>query len=161
MAIKHVMTVSAPLDSVAAVLCSEEYNIEMQQSREDVVSVEYTTTEDSSETLEFELRFVLYRRTKTGGIDRSGKTNTRTVYRYNRSTHVLWWQQRGEEEERVEISGETTLFPDGKGTRIERDVTIDVRIPVIGRGLKKLIEREFKKGFGRVEQKVKEVLSRA
>lgn len=161
MALEHRMTVTAAADNVAKVLCSEQYNIEMQRSREDVVEVEYATTGDNEKELEFELRFVLYKRTKTGAVDRSGTLNSRTVYRYDRGARVLHWRHIGEEEERVHISGETRIKPQGDKTCIERDVIIDVRIPVIGRGIKKLIEREFRKGFGRVESQVKEILSRA
>ena len=161
MALEHRMTVTAAVDNVAEVLCSEQYNIAMQRSREDVVDVEYVATGDDESKLSFELRFLLYSRTKTGGIDRSKKVNSRTVYRYQKASRTLHWHHVAEEEERVKVSGQTRLISMGEQTRIERDVDIDVRIPIIGKGIKKIIEREFRKGFGRVESQIKEILDKA
>ncbi len=147
MTIEHVSTVAAPRDVVARTIIGEAYNIENQTSREDVIEARYEVVEGGDDRLRFDVHVVSYARNKTGGIDRSRQERSRTEYRWDGATHTLRWTHVGEHGDRVDVGGVTRLVDEGERTRVERTVHIDIRIPVIGRGIARIVEREFRKGL--------------
>jgi len=149
MTLHHSSFVAVPPDVVARVICGERYNVENQVSREDVVDARYESIEEGEDRARFDVHVTSYKRTKTGGIDKNATQRSTTEYRWEGRTSALHWKHIDEEGDRVNVGGVTRLRPEGSGTRIDREVTIDIRIPVIGRGIAKIVEREFKKGLDR------------
>ena len=149
MTIDHVSTVAAPLEVVARVIRGERYNVENQTQREDVVEAHYELlAEDDAET-RYDLHQTTYARTRSGGIDRSRTERSKTEYRWVEATQTLHWTFVGGQDERADVRGVTRLTAQGERTRVQRTVNIDIRIPVIGRGIAKIVEREFRKGIER------------
>ncbi len=150
MTVKHSARIAADPDLVAKTLCSQEYNEANQRAREDNVDVRYELVEETDRGMAFDVFVTSYKRKKTGAIDRSGTEKTVTHYTYTASNRLLHWQHEGEtEKSRVNVFGDTRVSPDGSGARVDREVTIDIRIPVIGRGIAKIVSREFEKGIRR------------
>ena len=159
MALTHTMTVPAAPQAVADLLCSERYCLENQRSRDDVVDCSYEPVDDTDEALKFNVHTVHYKRKKTGKLDRSATENSTTEYRYDKGRMEIFWQHVGDAGSRVNVNGTTRVVPAGSSTRIDRVVTIDINIPVIGRGISKLVEKEFRKGFGRMEQVIHRLIA--
>ena len=157
MSITHVMRLNATPDEVAELLTSERYNVTIQEEREDVVKCSYRPGSDTESELRYEVHQTSYKRTKTGGMDKSGTTDGKTVYRFDKASRTLHWEFVGEEK-KVNVSGVTRIFPDGSGARLERQVDIVVKIPIVGKGIQKLIEAEFKKGYGKLEGQINRLL---
>jgi len=158
MALKHTMNLSSPVDKVAELLCSEAYNLRMQNDRKDVVEARFMPLLDNDTQSTYEVEVTHYKRKKTGKLDRSVTEESVTHYRFDKRTKVLHWRHEGSEGPRVDVHGETHFHPAGSGTRIERDVTIRIDVPIVGRGLAKLVEKEFRKGFDDIERVIREML---
>jgi len=153
--IHHTTRLSSSVDAVVDLLCSETFNVDIQQSRDDVVEARYERTGDDDGELSWDMFLTSYKRTRTGGLDRSATQRSITRYRFEKAPRALHWRHIGEEGGKVDIHGVTRVAPDGPGARIERDVTIDVRIPLVGRGIARIIEREFEKSLGPLSEGIK------
>jgi Protein of unknown function (DUF2505) len=149
MTLRHSSFVGAPVDHVARVICGEHYNMDNQTTREDVVEARYESLDEGDERHRFDVHVTAYKRTKTGKLDKSGTVRTKTEYRWDGRTRKLHWTHIDPEGDRVQVGGVTTLISEGTSTRVEREVNIDIRIPIIGRGIVKIVEREFRKGLDR------------
>jgi hypothetical protein len=142
MRISQSYTVPASLDRVARALCSEGFNIERDKLRDAVVSAELVVVLDSPERLVFELRSREHGRKRTGGLDRSRTVETVTRSEYDRKGQTISWRYHGEGGDRFVLSGMYRLEPDGEGTRLTHEVTIEVSIPLIGKQIAKLVARD-------------------
>lgn len=149
MTLRHSSFVGTPVDDVARVICGGRYNLENQTSREDVVDARYESLDEGDDRHRFDVHVTSYKRSKTGKLDKSGTIQTHTEYRWDGRTRKLHWTHIDPEGDRVKVGGVTTLISEGAGTRVERVVNIDIRIPIIGRGIAKIVEREFRKGLER------------
>jgi hypothetical protein len=148
-------TIPASLEDAAATLCSESFNLERERMREEVVSTSFHLLEESAELRVFEVRSVEYRRTKLGSIDRSGTCESKTQNRWDGRAHMLSWvYSGGAAPTRMAISGVYRLTPDGRSeaTRVEHDVSIEVKVALIGGQISKLAAREFEQTAPRYEQ---------
>ncbi len=157
--IQHTMVLDYPVDDVIELLCSEAFCLEASRAREEVVDARYAVLADDERTLRFQLGETTYKRTRTGGLDRSATEDSRVVYTLDRSARTLTWQYEGGESERVQVGGETRFHAEGEHRcRIERQVDIQVQIPIIGKGIEKLIEGEFRKGFETLERRIRRAM---
>jgi hypothetical protein len=147
--LKHVSTYEFPADDLMEVICAEKFNIEAQSSREDVVEAKFVIQEDGGDLLKFSVPYTHYKRGKTGGLDKSVIESSRTDYELRRGKReLLWWHRGSEEKGRIRIEGVTRFVPLGPNrARIERDVTIDIRIPLVGKTIAKYVEKEFRKAY--------------
>jgi len=145
--------VAAPRERVATALCSESFQLEVERARVEVVSTAYHVTERSESSLCFEIRSVEYKRTKLGGIDRSGTLDAVTRCRWSAKDHALSWEYAGGAGERVKLSGVYRLHAgEVEGpTNVTYEMNIDVRIPLIGGQIAKLIAREFENTWPRYQ----------
>jgi hypothetical protein len=152
------MTFPHPPEALAELLCSERYALRTQKEREDVIDVGYEQTGETDDELTFTVHLTTYGRSKTGKLNRGRTEKSRVLYRYDKGARDLHWRHQGEEGDRVDVHGVTRFRPKGEGTRIERDVDISVRIPLVGRAIEKIIERKFREGFSRVERQIAALL---
>ncbi len=158
MSIHHTQRVSSPVDDVEELLCSERFNVEIQQGREDVVEARYEPRGDDDAERRWDMHVTCFGRKLTGGFDRSRTEQSVTRYRFERETRALHWRHIGQHAERVDVHGVTRLVPDGDGSRIEREVTIRVNIPLIGKGIARIVEAEFEKGLGPLAAHIERML---
>ncbi len=160
MALHHEMTVPATPDRVAELLCSERYSMTQQKAREDCVDARYEAKGETDDRIEFDVHLVSYAHKKTGKLDRSKTENSTTTYRYDKATRTLHWKHHGSHGDRVDVHGDTKLVAAGAdSTRIIRDVTIDIRIPVIGRAISRIVEAKFRQSFDGVSALIRELLA--
>jgi hypothetical protein len=143
--------VPAPVKRVALTLCSEAYAIAEAERRADVASATYGVIRQADPTLEFEVVYVEYARTRTGGIDRSRTTHGRTVSSWD-GRGQLSWRYESESNARITISGVYRLAPERDGTRVENEIRVEVRVPLIGTQIAKLVAREIEQGRGEMQQ---------
>ena len=148
MKIKDTFTVAATAHKVEQVMLSEEYNLESETMREGVVSSEYKVKQQGGDRTVFEMRTTEYKRSKTGGLDKSGTTNTILTFTYQkRDRELKWIYGNASGSSRLELSGIYRISPEGEQTRVEHEVEINVRIPLLGGTISKVIAREFKGTF--------------
>ncbi len=160
MALHHEMTVPAPPDKVAELLCSERYSLTQQRAREDCVDARWEARSETDTQIEFDVHLVSYAHKKTGKLDKSKTENSVTAYRYDKATRTLYWTHQGNHGDRVDVHGDTKLLDaPGDSTRIVRDVVIDIRIPVIGKTISRLVERKFRESFDGVGALIRDMLA--
>ncbi|MBU0551097.1 DUF2505 domain-containing protein [Myxococcota bacterium] len=149
--------IPAPLEVVAEALCGRAYNEAIQRAREDNVSVTYIDLGDGPPR-RYEVRLVSYKRKLTGAVDRGATEGSTIHYSYDPQRSALDWRYaRQDGDPRVNISGVTRLVAEGGATRVDREVYIDLRLPVIGAGIAKLIVQGFRRGLKRNQATLKEM----
>ena len=161
MIVSHNQVIPAPLERVAAVLCDEAYNLEVEQGREGVVSVSFEELQRDAQEVRFVLHSVEYARKKTGGLDRSKRENSTTTSRYRVADRVLTWNYQGANgDKRFVLRGTYRLTPEGEQTRMVHEVQVEVRIPLIGRQIAKFIVKSFEKDVPRYQAAMRRYLER-
>lgn len=139
----------APHDRVVEVLCSEAFQLSLERKREGVSGTEYVVVERSDARLVFELRSREYKRTMTGGFDRSGTVSSTTRNTYDAAARTLRWTYSSANSERIVLEGTYRFAPDGGGggTRVVHDITIEARIPLVGGRIAKYIAGEMERSL--------------
>ena len=159
MSLKHTMTTPFPVDAVADLLCSERYLRDSQAGREDVISFRFVDKGETDGERRFEGHLETYGRTKTGKMDRSKREMSELRYRFENEPKRLHWSRHGKEGDKVVVKGVTSLSAAGNGTRIDREATVKIKLPLIGRAIEKFVEREFRKGWSKSGEQLARLLS--
>lgn len=146
--LKHTTTLQFPVDAVIEELCSEEFMLAAQRTREDVIDVAYELLEETPAYRRFAVAYTHHRRTKSGRLDRDAVDSSRTEYELRQDARALTWRHIGPESKRVSVTGDVRFVELGpNSSRIDREITIDIRIPVVGRAVAKVVEAQFRKGL--------------
>jgi hypothetical protein len=151
---KHSTTfvIAAPLERVAQVMQSPAYHIQEGNSREIVLETQFTLVQSNDKQIRFDVRFVEYKRTALGGIDRSGTTESWSRCTWNHQENSMFWRYEGPESGRVSMSGTYRFRALGSQTQVVHDVDIEVRVPLIGNRIAKVIIQELEKEMPRVQR---------
>ena len=151
--LKDTSTFDHSADDLMELLCGEGFNVEAQGARPDVVEAKFELLEETDAIKRFVVPYTHYKRTRTFKLDKSTIENSRSEYKLDKRKRELAWKHIGAEEAgKIRIEGVTRFVPLGASRcRVERDVTIDIRIPIVGRGIAKYVEGEFRKAYDEVE----------
>lgn len=150
-----------PIEKVAEVMMDPGFNVALEELREGVVSTEFRMVRDGETEKVFELRTKEYKRTMTGGIDRSTTVESTTTSRYDPKNRRLSWDYKGEGGGMVRLSGVYGLRPRGEAaTDFTHEVTIEVAIPILGKQIAKLIAKQFETRDDRYEKLWKKFLEK-
>jgi len=107
-----------------------------------------------------ELRSDDYARTTTGGIDRSRIEPSVTSYEWDLRTRRCTWAWRGPQDARVGLKGRVAVRPAGAGSELETEFDVEVRIPLIGGVIERLIAGEIEEDLPRFDELVRTSLAR-
>jgi carbon monoxide dehydrogenase subunit G len=140
------------LEQVAELLCSEDFLVAIEKQREEVVDAVYRLIEKTDDITVFEIAVTGYKHNKKGAMDKSGTTTNVAEYRWERSKQILSFQYKGSG--RILIGGTYHLQPEGTGTRLSFEATIDVTIPVFGRIIASRIKKEMHRSFDTIVSKI-------
>jgi hypothetical protein len=143
------LDLDAPPDKVAEALCSEAYNVGIEEDREEVLSTRYELIERTEQRVVFDVCSTEYKRKKLGGLDRSATERSVNHNRFDVAARTLGWDYEGVGSQWVKCTGVYHLLPRGEGTRIEHRVTIEVSVPLIGERIARYIVGEFEKAWRR------------
>ena len=132
-------------EQVAELLFSEDFLVAIEKEREEVVDAVYHLIEKTDDITVFEIAVTGYKHNKKGDMDKSGTTTNVAEYRWERSKQILSFQYGGSG--RIIIGGTYHLQPEGAGTRLSFESTIEVKIPVFGRIIASRIKKEMQRSF--------------
>lgn len=133
-------------EAVAKVLVDPSFNVEREKLREGVISSEFVKINEGEHEILFELHTKEYKRKKTGGLDKSGTFQSVTKCRYDGRNKRLRWDYKGEGGGMVRLGGVYILQPRGdSSTDFVHEVEIEVKIPIIGKQIAKMIAKEFER----------------
>ena len=139
-------------EQVAELLCSEEFLVAIEKQREEVVDAVYRLIEKTDDLKVFEIAVTGYKHNKKGDMDKSGTTTNVAEYRWERSTQILSFQYQGSG--RIIIGGDYHLQPEGTGTQLSLEATVEVKIPVFGTIIASRIKKEMKRSFDTIVSQV-------
>jgi len=118
-------------------------------------------TESSDERLVFELRSREYKRTLTGGLDRNATIASCTRNVWDRSAGTIRWSYESGNSERITIEGAYHLIsdgPDGSATRMAQEISVEVRMPLVGARVARYILGELEKSMVAQDQRMERML---
>ena len=101
-----------------------------------------------------------YARTRTGGIDRSKIEPSVTLYEWDLPARRCNWTWRGPQDARVGLKGRIAVRPAGAGSELETEFEVDVRVPLIGGMIERIIAGEIEGDLPRFEEAVRSTLAR-
>ena len=137
---------------VAELMCSEDFLVAIEKQREEVVDAVYRLIEKTDDMTIFEIAVTGYKHNKKGDMDKSGTTTNVARYRWEPSKQILSFQYKGSG--RIIIGGTYHLQPEGTGTRISFEATIEVKIPVFGMIIASRIKKEMQRSFDTIVSKI-------
>lgn len=153
MKIVRTIALQAPPDKVAAVLCSEAYNLERERAREEVVSTSFHLVERTPQRTVFELRTTEHGRTMTGAIDPSHTVASVTRNVWNPADQTLsWTYQGGAAPRRMRLDGLYRLRATAAGSTLQHEISIEVKVPLVGESIARVAAREFERTADQYEQ---------
>lgn len=152
--------VNAPWEKVAKVLLDEEYVLAETMLRDGMVSDRYELVSESDDEKVYKVHSVEYKRKKTGGLDKSTTMNTRSDYRWKAGKKTLSWVYHGDGGDRFSLSGIYTLTPQGEKTQLRHEVTVEIRIPLLGKQIEKFVIKEFEQPDPRYEKLMERYLDK-
>lgn len=160
MRITHAFDIPLPPDQVARVLCSEPYNVEVEAGREGVAKTEFCLLSSDDSGCRFEMRSVEYQRTPTGGLNRKVTGTSQLRHVYEAGPRVLRWDyaQQGSGP-KLDLRGTYRIEPTKAGCHVVHDVDIEVRIPLIGKAISRLVARQFEADLPRYQKALQKHLS--
>ena len=100
-----------------------------------------------------------YARTKTGGLDRSRIEGSVTRYEWDLASRHCTWIWSGPRPDRVRLSGTIDIRPSGAGSELHTEFEIEVRIPLIGRMVERIMRSEIEGDLPRYEALVRRAVS--
>ena len=139
-------------EQIAELLCSEDFLVTIEKQREEVVEAVYRLIEKTDDITVFEIAVTGYKHNKKGDMDKSGTTTNVAEYRWERSKQILSFQYKGSG--RIIIGGTYHLQPEGTGTRISFEATIEVKIPVFGTIIASRIKKDMQRSFDTMVSKI-------
>ncbi len=141
-------SINASPEKVAEILCSSTFLTEVDLSREEVVDAKYTLLEETENGMAFALDEVHYKHTKTGGLDKSGTSEHRAEYRFDKKNQTLSFNFGNTG--KILVNGVYTLGAKEADTDLAFELNLDVRIPIIGKLIAGLMIKEMAGSFDTV-----------
>lgn len=133
--------IGAPLPQVLAAITSEGYNLAVAKLREEVAESTFHELERSAERARYEVRSREYTRNKLGKLDRSATAAAVIASEADLTAARIEWRYRTEESGgRIQLAGRYQLGARGSDrTSVQSEVTIEVKIPLLGGAIAKMI----------------------
>jgi hypothetical protein len=107
-----------------------------------------------------ELRSEDYKRTKTGGIDRTRIEPSTTTYEWDLPARRCAWTWRGPQDSRVRLAGRIVIRAAGAASELETEIEVDVGIPLLGGVIERIIASEVEGDLPRFDDLVRRTLAR-
>ncbi|MBM4371570.1 MAG: DUF2505 domain-containing protein [Deltaproteobacteria bacterium] len=107
----------------------------------------------------YELDTTEYAKTLTG-VDRSKTEKTWSRYEWDLARMRCTWHWEGPHGKKAATWGNLRISPAGGGSQLEADFNIEVKVPLIGGKIEKLVIQEVDAGWVRYEKVIREWLAR-
>lgn len=129
----------APAEDLLRVLTDPDFEMTRQKMDEALKEVAFQEISRSDQQLIYELQATEYARGMTG-LDKNKTVRTVTRKEWDLVARTSHWTYRSEDQEgRFRIWGEQRLEPSGEATILHADFHAEVKIPLLGKKIEKLI----------------------
>ncbi|MFH2007841.1 MAG: DUF2505 domain-containing protein [bacterium] len=136
---------------------------DFHKARSDLLENPSTTVKEISRTgekLVFEVHCVEYAK-GIKGVDKSKTEQSVTTYDFELRSRRGEWSYAGPQGKRVKVWGDMTVTEAGGGARLTQNFNVDVKIPLVGGQIEKLVIKESGKFWPKYEQLVSEFVQKA
>jgi hypothetical protein len=140
------------------VLIDEEYQIARQKSQ-GALEVQVKEISRNDDRLVFEVQAKEYARGLTG-VDKSKTEINLTTYDWDLKAKRGSWKHTTSQGERVRVWGTVQVQPDGDNSKLINDFNIEIKIPLVGGKLEKMVMKEVAKGWADYENVIREFLKK-
>jgi hypothetical protein len=143
--------IGAPLPKVLAAITSEGYNLAIARLREEVAEASYRELERSAQRVRYEVTNREYARNKLGKLDRARTAAAVIESEADLEAGRIEWRYRTEEGGgRIQLAGRYQLGARGSDrTSVQSEITIEVKIPLLGGAIAKMIAGSVEKSARR------------
>jgi hypothetical protein len=155
---EQVFRFNVPPDKLLQVLIDEEYQIARQKSQ-GALEVNVKEISRTDERFVFEVHAKEYARGLTG-VDKSKTEINITTYDWDLKAKRGSWKHTTSQGERVKVWGTVQVQPDGENSKIQNDFNIEIKIPLVGGKLEKMVMKEVAKGWANYENVIREFCSK-
>jgi hypothetical protein len=147
-----------PPEKLLEVMIDEEYQIARQKSQ-GALEVQVKETSRSDDRMVFEVHAKEYARGITG-VDKSKTEINVTTYDWDLKAKRGSWKHTTSQGERVKVWGTVQIQPDGDRSRLVNDFNIEIKIPLVGGKIEKMVMKEVAKGWADYENVIREFLKK-
>ena len=148
----------APPDKLLEVLIDEEYQIARQKSQ-GALEVNVKEVSRSDDRFVFEVHAKEYARGLTG-VDKSKTEINVSTYDWDLKAKRGAWTHRTSQGDRVRVWGTVQIQPDGENSKLVNDFNIEIKIPLVGGKIEKMVMKEVAKGWANYENVIREHLKK-
>ena len=141
-------------EKLLEVLIDEEYQIARQKSQ-GALEVNVKEISRTDDRFVFEVHAKEYARGITG-VDKSKTEINISSYDWDLKTKRGTWTHSTSQGDRVKVWGSVQIQPDGDNSRIVNDFNIEIKIPLVGGKLEKMVMKEVAKGWDNYENVIRE-----
>jgi hypothetical protein len=142
--ISRTVTYDQPVEKVLSAVTSEEFQIAQRKTDAAVVEAEYREVRRTDQELLFEVHSVEYERGMTG-LDKKKTVKSVMSSKWDLTKLTGTWTYTNEATDRFKLGGTDRLERAGDGTRAAYEISVEVKIPLMGKKIEGLIAKEIAK----------------
>jgi hypothetical protein len=151
---EQIFRFDVPPEKLLQVLIDEEYQIARQKSQ-GALEVNVKEVSRTDDRFVFEVHAKEYARGLTG-VDKSKTEINVSKYDWDLKAKRGTWTHSTSQGERVKVWGSVQIQPDGDNAKIVNDFNIEIKIPLVGGKLEKMVMKEVAKGWANYEKVIRE-----
>jgi hypothetical protein len=142
------------------VLTSSEFQQKQRHLDEAVVEAKFVEISRTEDRLEFELRSTEYERGMTG-LNKKKTISTTTRAVWDLKARKSTWTYSTQAYDRFKLGGANRIEASGGTARYVSEVTVEVKVPLVGGKIEGMIIDGMTKGFQRHDDLVREFLKKS
>jgi hypothetical protein len=146
-------------DKLQEVLTSEQFAYDREKAQ-GTLETTYKVTSSSEDRLVYEVHTVAYGKGVTG-IDKSKRENAVTIYTWNLKAMSCSWVWTGPHGKRAHVWGNLQITASGDGANLTSDFNVDIKVPLIGGKIEKMVMAEVRPGWDRHDNVLRSFCDRA
>ncbi len=148
----------ASADTLLRVLTDSDFQVAREKSN-GALECTVQTVPAASGTLVLKVGTVEYARGVTG-IDRSKTERATSTYTWNLAAREASWTYVGAQGERARVWGKIRIVPAGATCSVSEEFNVEIKIPLLGGQIEKMVIAEVEKVWARYEGVVREAIAR-
>ncbi len=145
-------------DALLEVLLDPDFQVAREKVQGSVDATVRDIRRTDSEYV-YEVQTTDYAKTLTG-IDKRKTETANCTYEWDLSRMRCLWSWIGPHGKKARTWGNLRISPAGGGSTMELDFNIDIKVPLVGRKIEKIVLREVEPGWVRYEKVIREWLAR-
>ena len=145
-------------DKLLEVLIDQEYQVARQKSQ-GALEVNVKEVSRTDDRFAFEVHAKEYARGITG-VNKSKTEINVTTYDWDLKAKRGTWKHSTSQGDRVKVWGSVQIQPDGENSRLVNDFNVEIKIPLVGGKIEKMVMKEVGKSWGAYENVIREFIKK-